>query len=405
MTTQPPVRIAAVQHGDYREALEIIGSGRPETYSGMANTLSVLDALIGDSPHLVVSLNCSAYRAVRGRGMLVGLPAPRRLRPLPGTVTAWLWGRRICAELAAFRPTHVLLRTGGFLGWYILRFCIRRKLNVLALFANTMGERPRWLTRRLETQTVEYLNHPLVFLVGNHRPPAAQQLIERGVDASKVVAYDWPLPRQPQDYPAKLLRPDVTPNVVYVGSIRSDKGIEDLLEAVRILQQEGRAIRLTIIGDGPLLPSLRQQVAERSEHWITILGRRSNDEAFAAMRDATIVCVPSRHVFAEGLPFTLTEALTSRTPVVASDHPVFVRGFVDGQGIRFFPERNPLALASVLRRLLDHPEEYRQLSESTEKAFDRVRCSATFGDLIMRWKATFTPTDASVHHHPQLPNA
>ena len=60
----------------------------------------------------------------------------------------------------------------------------------------------------------------------------------------------------------------------------------------------------------------------------------------SALAAATLVCVPSRHEFPEGFPQTLTEALAARTPVVASDHPVFTRVLRDGEGVRYFPAGN-----------------------------------------------------------------
>jgi hypothetical protein len=61
-------RVASIQHGDYVEALRIIGRGEVEPYFGMAYTLGVLRRLFADSAHLVVCLNSPAYRERQGRG-------------------------------------------------------------------------------------------------------------------------------------------------------------------------------------------------------------------------------------------------------------------------------------------------------------------------------------------------
>src|SRR5215472_13840964 len=101
-------RIAIVQHGDYREARRIIGSGRPEPYFGMAYTLSVLDPLLSGRPHLLVSLDAPAYREPDGAGELVGLPGPRLRRPLPRSLGVLLHARKIRGLLRRFAPTHLL---------------------------------------------------------------------------------------------------------------------------------------------------------------------------------------------------------------------------------------------------------------------------------------------------------
>ena len=54
-----------MQHGDYREALEHIRSGKPEPYFGMKYALQTLDSLLHDRPHLVMSLDAPVYDSSR----------------------------------------------------------------------------------------------------------------------------------------------------------------------------------------------------------------------------------------------------------------------------------------------------------------------------------------------------
>ena len=53
-------------------------------------------------------------------------------------------------------------------------------------------------------------------------------------------------------------------------------------------------------------------------------GLLGHDAVLAHMRDAAVVVVPSHHDYAEGFPMTIYETLCSRTPLVASDHPVAI---------------------------------------------------------------------------------
>jgi glycosyltransferase involved in cell wall biosynthesis len=164
--------------------------------------------------------------------------------------------------------------------------------------------------------------------------------------------------------------------------------VGDLLEAVALLCRQGEKLRLTVVGDGPDLPRLRERAAAFPPETVHFTGRIGNEEAFQLMKRSTLVCVPSRHEFPEGFPLTLTEALASRTPVIASDHPVIVRAFADGQGVRFFRASDPPALAETVRAVLGNAETYGRLSELTAAAFAAVECPTTFGDLVARWQAT-----------------
>src|SRR5262249_8110376 len=124
-------RIAVVQHGDYREAQRVIGSGQQEPYFGMAYSLQVLDNLLKDKPHLLLSLEAPSYQSAHGAGQLVGLPNRRFPRGVPGSLAVLLRARRIRKHLAEFRPTHLLLRTNGLLACRMLRYGIKHGLNTL----------------------------------------------------------------------------------------------------------------------------------------------------------------------------------------------------------------------------------------------------------------------------------
>ncbi len=122
---------------------------------------------------------------------------------------------------------------------------------------------------------------------------------------------------------------------------------------------------------------------------VRFLGRVSNEEAFEHMRASTLVCVPSRHAYPEGMPLVLTEALASRTPVVASDHPVFRATFKPDEGVRFFPEGDSASLSDAVQELLTRPDLYARMSDLTAGAFGRVTASTFMSDLLERWAATF----------------
>jgi glycosyltransferase involved in cell wall biosynthesis len=121
-----------------------------------------------------------------------------------------------------------------------------------------------------------------------------------------------------------------------------------------------------------------------------------------AMRASTFVCVASHREFPEGMPMTLTEALASRSPVIASNHPVFVRAFEDGEGLRFVPEKQPQRIADAVEQLWNDPAEYRRLSESTTQALDRVKCQTVMSSLLKEWAESFKGVYSN---HSQLTTA
>ena len=144
-----------------------------------------------------------------------------------------------------------------------------------------------------------------------------------------------------------------TGDLVFVGRLVSDKGVDILLEAVARLARQGLTPSLTIIGDGPEAPRLREQahrlgIAER----VGFLGIRTGEELVRLMNRHAILVVPSR--YNEPFGIVALEGIACGCVVVGSEGgglrdaigacgPTFRNGDVEG-------------LATVLARLLRHPE-------------------------------------------------
>jgi glycosyltransferase involved in cell wall biosynthesis len=383
-------RIALVQHGDYAAAEQLRDRGEPETYYGMHYTIDTVRGLVGECPHLIVSLDTEPYErpAASGNGELAGVASPKAGR-LPARIRYALRDRRVVLRLREFGPTHLLIRTGGELAERLLASVAPACDSTLVVFANVFdprSSREQRQTRRLITE----LNRDRVWKVGNHRWPATQSMIDHGLDPAKAVAWDWPVAQRPGEHPAKRLDPAAERvDLFYAGTVSEPKGVGDLVDAFERLHPDRPSLRLTVAGDGPMMPELREHPLAGDEGPIRLLGRVPREDVMQRMLEADLVVVPSQHRFREGMPQTLTEAMISRTPIVASDHPVFQRAFDEGEGLRYFPQRDPDALARVAGELLDDAQAYHQLSLSTEAAFDKVGCDTTFGDLLGQWRSTF----------------
>jgi glycosyltransferase involved in cell wall biosynthesis len=232
-------------------------------------------------------------------------------------------------------------------------------------------------------QIVRLLNRPLVFAAGNHRQPATDSMVEAGLNPHKAIAWDYPLARNPADFPVRQLAPGPV-EIVYAGAMSVAKGVAEVIDAVAILRAAGRDVRLTLCGTGPDLPAFQARAASLGPA-VTFLGRVGNDEVFRRMAAATLVCVPTRPEFPEGFPLTLTEALTAHTPLLASDHPVFTRVLRDGDGLRYFPAGNAAALAQLMAIVADDPAQYEALSRETSVAFAKLQCPVSFHEIIQRW--------------------
>lgn len=378
------IRLAIVQYGDYAEALRLIREGVPERYFGQASSVEVTERLLGDREALVVSIGAPSYRVPHRNALLVGLPMPK-LPKMSKAVHSW----RIAREVRAFRPTHLLLRSGGLIAWPLLRYAVARRINTLIMAAGYVRD-VTWRERLLNRDLARLMNDPTVFLVGNHRVPAAESLLAAGVLQEKVVAFDWQGQPNPGNWPVKAApRGDGPRLVAYVGGMAPGKGVGDLLDAIIVLARNGQPTRLTACGDGPALAALREKARRELGDLAEFPGRLSNAEVARVMAQADLVCVPSRRESSEGLPLVATEALAVRTPLIASDHPSLTHLLRDGEGVRFFRSGDPVCLAGVIREVLADPVGYARLSEGTAAAYARLECKTDFVEILDRWAASW----------------
>jgi glycosyltransferase involved in cell wall biosynthesis len=105
--------------------------------------------------------------------------------------------------------------------------------------------------------------------------------------------------------------------IVSVGRIVPWKGMGTLIAAMPNLVREMPDIRLKIVGDGPTLEELREQVIDsRLENYVDLFGRLPREETLRYIAAADVFVLNSAY---EGLPHVLLEAAFLHTPSVASD--------------------------------------------------------------------------------------
>lgn len=102
--------------------------------------------------------------------------------------------------------------------------------------------------------------------------------------------------------------------IVSVGRLSPEKGLGFLLEAIAGLVEEGRDVRLAILGDGSLRCELEQnartlRIADR----VLFLGYVRSAKDY--LGSFNLFCMPS---LTEGLPMVLLEAMAARVPVIAT---------------------------------------------------------------------------------------
>ena len=108
--------------------------------------------------------------------------------------------------------------------------------------------------------------------------------------------------------------------LLFAGRIEQNKGVYDLLEIMRRLQQEmPDNATLDICGDGPDLEALRARCTELGlDEVITIHGRVTPSDLRKVLILSHASIVPTRSTFPEGLAYTAIEPILIGRPVITS---------------------------------------------------------------------------------------
>lgn len=119
------------------------------------------------------------------------------------------------------------------------------------------------------------------------------------------------------------------PVIVTVARLSVEKNIQHLISVFAKLIQKNRGAKLLIIGDGPLLTSLRKQ-CEDLQLVIDNMSEGVSSVIFAGYQKSPLSFLKIGKVFAfssstEGLPNAVLEAMAVGIPVVAADTPWGVR--------------------------------------------------------------------------------
>jgi glycosyltransferase involved in cell wall biosynthesis len=157
------------------------------------------------------------------------------------------------------------------------------------------------------------------------------------------------------------------PLILAVGRLVPKKGFDVLVEACRLLREEGRDFHCRIYGEGPEGKALRRQVAEAGLlDCVDLPGPAPQDELRGRhFPRAALLAQPS--VIAEdgdqdGIPTVILEALAFGLPVVSTPVSGIEEAVVDGVTGLIAEAGNARSLAKGMARLLDRPELRGQLA-------------------------------------------
>jgi len=168
-----------------------------------------------------------------------------------------------------------------------------------------------------------------------------------------------------------------------VGRLEEQKDYSNLLQAFKIIIQDGHEAQLRVAGQGPLLENLqRQSMGLDIYDRVVFLGLRRDIPSLLDAADGYVLSSAW-----EGLPNAVMEAMAAAKPVVATNVggvPELVKedetGFI-------VPPRNPEALAQAMEKMMALPQEKRLEMGKAGRTY--IEANYSLEHVVDQWVALY----------------
>jgi glycosyltransferase involved in cell wall biosynthesis len=273
------------------------------------------------------------------------------LHKCPSDAKALLPSLRYTFDLVAERSfDSVFLLSGGItlLGNALLLYCrITRKRTAILLYGKDILQARK--------------NRMGTFLLF-----AAQLLTDRIATNSRYTASLLPVYFQsktallypsvdPELNPSEVALVDGGQTVLFVGRLVERKGVDDLINAFRLVLKDFPLARLEIVGDGPERTKLERLVADLGlEEKITFFGGLRGDALHDRYRLCNVFVMPSKTMKddVEGFGTVFLEAGLAGKPSVGTRSGGIPEAILDGETGILVEEGDVQELASAIKRIL-----------------------------------------------------
>jgi glycosyltransferase involved in cell wall biosynthesis len=153
----------------------------------------------------------------------------------------------------------------------------------------------------------------------------------------------------------------------FVGRLGVHKGTDILIRALRLVG--ARKVFVNLVGTGEFEPQLREMVGEYDLYSkVKFWGQVDHRNVELILRETDVLVLPS--IWPENQPVTITEAMASRIPVIASDIGGIPELVVNGENGYLFQPGSEVDLAEKMVAFVDRPD---RLTTFGENGFERIK--------------------------------
>jgi len=173
--------------------------------------------------------------------------------------------------------------------------------------------------------------------------------------------------------------------VLFLGRVHQAKGIEMLIDAIKLLKDKGKSVNLLIVGqDDGYMSTLLDQAYDRGVAGkVMFAGFRSGASKLSALVDADVLVQPSRN---EAGARPSLEAIMCNTPVVVSKDTGAGKEIASFSGGLLFKSGDASDLANAIREIIDNPD---KAKARTEKAREYIEANLSLDTGIAGYERLY----------------
>lgn len=204
-----------------------------------------------------------------------------------------------------------------------------------------------------DIRNVSEKNRLLAIKDGMYKPEKCKVLGDGGTIGVDLSQYNLDkIPETREEIRKKYNIPDDSLVYAFVGRICKDKGVEELLEAFKLVKAENSNSRLMFIGkldDNSMLPEELLEQAKKDEN-IVFCGAVPNKQVQEYLSAADVLVHPT---YREGFGMVLQEAAALALPTITTNIPGASEAIVDGVTGVLAEKKDISSLADAMISLFD----------------------------------------------------
>ena len=326
---------------------------------------------------------------VIGRARFVRLPFRSQKGHYPrGFIWAPFLG--LIRTLRRIRPEVVF--TSGFSVWTFLACMLRRcgKWKLVIIYDGSSPSVDR-TDSRFQQAWRRFLARQADAFVTNSRAGKKYLVESLTVPSNKVFVhpYEVPDPKLWQSEPIE--RSDKEKGIVFVtvSQLIKQKGLGQLIEAVRLLHEHMSEdnFAVLVVGDGPLRVELEEKVKEYGlNDWIKFVGRVEYERLGHVLQVADVFVFPTLEDVWGVAPL---EAMAMGKPVICSKYAGASELVQDSVNGYIVDPWNPPEMAQAMKRFIEEPKQAEEMghrARSTMKSFTPDRAAQFLAKVIYACK-------------------